>query len=190
MGLVEKTERNWPDWSYVNMTSPWSRNAVTFPRLRRSRGGSHHCPAELLFISDGIFSRGGKKKKKKRSLLLPESLTGSPCRRALLGRCADRIQMLLKCGRGQQRSVQASLQHWLIEVNMKLGVTFLDSDPSLSLVLCLFSRSRSTPSIPPAVRSSPDACVFCALLRRRGARRGADSVTLHVWLVASPPLSL
>ena len=68
MGLVEKTERNWPDWSYVNMTSPWSRNAVTFPRLRRSRGGSHHCPAELLFISDGIFSRGGKKKKKKKAL--------------------------------------------------------------------------------------------------------------------------
>ena len=80
--------------------------------------------------------------------MLPESLTGSLCRRVLLGRCADRIQMLLKCGRGQARSVRASLRRWLIGVNMELGVTFLDSDPSLSLSRSLsLLRSRSTPSI-------------------------------------------
>lgn len=157
MGLVEKTERNWPDGSYVNMTFPWSRNAVTFPRLRLPEGAHNAALLNLCSFLTGYFEEEKKKRKKKaRSLLLPESLTGSPCRRALLGRCADRIQMLLKCGRGQQRSVRASLQHWLIGVNMELGVTFLDSDPSLSLsfsVSFTLSLSPIHPSLP-AVRSS------------------------------------
>lgn len=79
--------------------------------------------------------------------------------------------------RGQQRSVEASRQHWLIGVRMMLGVTFLDSDPCLSPFLS-YLCSHSTPSILSAVRLSPDACVLCTLLRRRWARRGADSLTL------------
>lgn len=128
----------------------------------------------------------GKREKKIASLLLPESLTGSPCRDALLGRCTDQIQMLLECGWGQQRSVEASLQHWLIGFRMKLGVTFLDSDPppsfSFFLMVLLYSICP--------VGFAPDASVLYTLLRQCGAQQGADSVTLHVWLFASPLLSV
>lgn len=111
--------------------------------------------------------------RKMASLLLPESPTGSPCRGALSGRCSDRFQMLPACGGGQQSSVEAPLQLWLIGVRMKLGVMF----PAL-----VFSLTASPCPI----------CPFCchvswrAQLRRRGAQRG----TLHVWLFASSLLSI
>lgn len=163
----------------------FSRNAVQFPRCFYQRA---HTTGLLNFCSFALDICKGKKGKTA-FLLLPESPTGSPCRGTLLGRCADQIQMLLECGRGQQRSVEASLQHWLIGVRMKLGVTFLDSDPALSCFLS-YLCSHSTPSILSAVRSSPDACVLCTLLRRCGAQRGADSVMLRVWLFASLLLSV
>ncbi len=52
------------------------------------------------------------------------------------------------------------LQHWLIGVRMKLGVTFLDSDPPLSHFLSIICFC-STPFIPPAVRFSWCLCFMC-----------------------------
>lgn len=158
------------------MTFPFSRSVVTFPRCFYQRA---HATGLLNFCSFPWDIFKGKKKKMA-SLLLPGSPTGSPCRGALSGRCTDWIQMLQECGRGQQRSVKASVLHWLIGVRMKLGVTFLLS----------FLGSHSAPSILSAVRLSPGACVLCTMLRRCGARRGADSVALRVWLFASPLLSV
>lgn len=91
------------------------------------------------------------------SLWLLESLTGSPePRRALSGWFSDRIQMLLECGRGQHRSVEASQQHWLIGVRMKLGVTFLDCDPSFCLIF-----------FPPNALTLPSHRVCCHGVSRR-----------------------
>lgn len=139
--------------------------------------GSHQWPAELLFISMGCFLRG----KKVASLLLPESPTGSPRRGALLGRCSDRFQMLLECGRGQQRSVEASLQLWLIGVRMKLGVTFLDSDP-----LSLFLMLSPYPIYPLCCHVS---WCLCFIPCWDGAELSGEQ-TLQVWLCASPLLSV
>lgn len=68
MGLVKKTERNWPDGSYVNMTFPWSRNAVTFPRLRLPEGAHNAALLNLCSFLTGYFEEEKKKKKKKSAL--------------------------------------------------------------------------------------------------------------------------
>lgn len=148
-GLVEKTEGNRSD-----STSTWRCPFLEMPQYSHdafTRGLTPMaCWTSVHFY--GMFFKVA-------SLLLPESPTGSPRRGALLGRCSDRFQMLLECGRGQQRSVEASLQLWLIGVRLKLGVTFLDSDP-LSLSLSFpFLCSHPTPSILSAAMSS-DACVL------------------------------
>lgn len=121
------------------------------------------------------------------SPLLPESLTVSPCRGALLGRCTDRNQMLLECGRGQQRSVEASLQLWLIGVRMKLGVTFLDCDPPLSHFPSSFTLSLS--SIYPVCCQAASWCLAFYVPCWDGVEPGGEQTALRFMSGSLPHLS-
>lgn len=145
------------------MTLLFYRNAIIFPRCLYQRAHA----VELVFISMRCLQV-----EKTASLLLLESLTWSPCRGALLGQVPDRFQMLLQCGRGQQGSVEASQQLWLIGVRMKLGITFLDYDPSFSL---FFSPPDALPlPLLSSAAVSPDACVLhtlCDSAEFSGSRR-------------------
>lgn len=129
--------------------------------------GSHNQPSELVFR---IFLGGNHLPS---APWEPDRVPRAEARS--LGLISDRIQMLLECGRGQHRSVEASRQHWLIGVRIKLGVTFPDCDPSFCLIF-----------FPPNALTIPSHRVCCHGVSRRlcfmlsaeTAQSSAGSVTL------------
>lgn len=137
-----------------------------------SPDGSHSQPSELVFR---IFLG------ENHLPLAPWEPDRVPRAEALI---PDRIQMLLECGRGQRRSVEASRQHWLIGVRIKLGLTFPDCDPSFCLIF-----------FPPNALTIPSHRVCCHGVSRRLCFRGWDGTELsglryaQVWHFASPLLS-
>lgn len=153
---------NSEDWTDGNTMS-------LFPYIPTmlSPEGSHNQPSELvfrIFLGENHLPSAPWE---------PDRVPRAEARS--LGLISDRIQMLLECGRGQHRSVEASRQHWLIGVRIKLGVTFPDCDPSFCLIF-----------FPPNALTIPSHRVCCHGVSRRlcfmlsaeTAQSSAGSVTL------------
>lgn len=183
MGL--KIVGNRLDQSYVNMTSRYSRKCCCIPTKLfpfNQRLTPPACWTSVHF--HGIFLRG--KTRKNSSLLLPESLTGSPCRDALLGRCSDWIQMLLECGRGQETTVEASVQHWLIDRGQD------EVGSHISWLWSLNSFFLSYALTLPHLSCVPSGCLLMPVFYVAfwvGVELSGDQTAL-CWLFASPLLSI